>query len=66
MKLGILNSQGVPKEKEQWDYANREPGARPNKMECPVIESATKLESILSSHKLNGRDLDDSGEKLSI
>ena len=30
-----------------------------------MIESATKLESILSSHKLNGRDLDDSGEKLS-
>ena len=29
-----------------------------------MIESATKLESILSSHKLNGRDLDDSGEKL--
>ena len=53
------------REKEQWDYASREPGARPNKMECPVIESATKLESILSSHKLNGRDLDDSGEKLS-
>ena len=52
------------REKEQWDYSSREPGARPSKMECPLVETATELESILSSHKLNGRDLDDSGEKL--
>ena len=33
-------------------------------MDSPLVEKASKLNDILSNHKLNGRDLDNSGEKL--
>ena len=50
--------------KHDWDYASRGAGERPPKMDLPLIDKATKLDDILAKHKLNGRDLDDSGEKL--
>lgn len=50
--------------KHGWNYSDREQGERPPKMDVPLVEKASKLNNILSTHKLNGRDLDNSGEKL--
>jgi len=50
--------------KHGWNYSEREQGERPPKMDVPLVKKASKLNDILSNHKLNGRDLDNSGEKL--